>query len=324
MARFIHSVLQQNVAVVAGTVVSEDLPVNPLSHIFITLKFSQNQADTQLTFANIAAMLTKIEVLFKGSAVFSMSGIDAMAAGLFILGFESWGVNADGGDDDLRSFTFIVPLTRSLYSPRECYPASTRGELILQMTYAATFTQIDLVTAQIETIELPDASPERFLRMTTLSVTPASTGELDVDLPIGNDISDIVLFGTTIPTGSTATRTIEFIQLLMNNERKFYSQSNFETLHNMAGRKRAAPGYWGSHTHQTDGAIFAQFADVTAVDAADHILSNHLHVPFDVTGDGIYILQTAGLSGLKLRIDAGNTSALRVIPCEIVSAARRL
>lgn len=324
MPRFIHSVLAQNETITANTVVSYDLPVNPLSHILLTVKFAQDQANTQLTFANIAAMLSKVEVLYKGSAVLSMNGIDALAAGIFVGGFESWGVNALGADNELRSFTYLLPLTRFLYSPRECYPSSTRGELILQVTYASSFTQIDGASAQIETIELPDASPERYLKMTTLSVTPSATGELDIDLPIGNDISDLVLWGTTIPTGATATTTIQYIQLLLDNERKWFSQSNFETLHGMAGRLRAAPGYWGSHTHDLADAAYAQYMDTSPPDPVNHILSNHLHVPFDVTKDGLYILPTAGLSSLSCRISAGDTNPLRVIPCEIVSAARRV
>ena len=42
---FIHSVLAQNEAVTAGTVISYDLPVNPLSFIMCTLKFQQNKAN---------------------------------------------------------------------------------------------------------------------------------------------------------------------------------------------------------------------------------------------------------------------------------------
>ncbi len=324
MARFIHSVLAQNESVTAGTTISYDLPVNPLSFILLTLKFAQDQANTQLTFANIAAVLSKVEVLFKGSGVFSMSGLDALAAGIFIPRFESWGVNALGVDNELRSFTFMIPMTRELYSQRECYPASTRGELIMQITYASSFTQIDGVSAQIETVELPDASPERYLKMTTLSVTPSATGEIDIDLPIGNDISDLVLWGTTIPSGTTATTTLGYVQILLNNERRYYSQTNFETAHNAAGRMRAAPGYWGSHTHDLVESTYSQYDDTSPPDPVNHILSNHLHIPFDVTKDGLYILQTAGLSQLVARINAGDTSPMRVIPCEIVSASRRL
>ena len=324
MARFIHSVLAQNQSVTADTVVSYDLPVNPLSFILFTLRFTQDQANTQLTFANIPAMISRLEVLFKGSAIFSMSGLDALATGLFVADFESWGVNADGLDNDLLSFTFLVPMGRKMYDPKEAFPRSTRGELILQVTYASSFTQIDAVLAQIETLELPDAAPERYLKMTTLSVTPSATGELDIELPIGNVITDLVLWGTTITTQTTLTRTIEFIQILLDNERRFYSQINFETLHNMSGRKRAAPGYWGSHVHRLTAAAFAQYDDVSAVIPADHILSNHLHVPFDVTGDGLYALDTKGRSDVVIRISAGDTNALRVVPAELVSAAEIL
>ncbi len=319
---FTHSVLVPNESVSEGSVQSPDLPVSPLSHILLTLKFAQNQADTQLAFANILAMISKVEVLYKGSAVFSMNGLDMLACGLFICGFESWGVNADGMDDDLRSFTFLIPLGRKLYSPRECFPRSTRGELILQVTYASTFTQIDGVSAQIETVELPDAAPEQFLRMTTLAVTPTATGQVDIDLPIGNLMSDLVLFGTTIPAADVATTTIQEIEIRVDNDERYYSRSYFETLHNMAGRMRAAPGHHGSHTHVCYHATPAAGDKTDPVDPSDHILKNHLHVPFDIHHDGQFILDAKGLSSFVLRLQAGDMSAIRVIPCEVVAAAK--
>ena len=162
---FIHSVLAQNESVAVGTVVSYDLPVNPLSHIMITVKAQQN-------LANVATLL---------------------------LGFEQWGVNAHGNDDDYRTIMYLVPLGRKLYWPREAFPRSTRGELILQITYGDPFGGWSDHKVQIETVEMPDAAPERFLRMTTLSVSATAAGELDVEIPIGNPISDLILFGTTIP-----------------------------------------------------------------------------------------------------------------------------
>ncbi len=78
---FTHSVIVPNESVTAGTSPSWDCPVSPLSHLLCTVKFAQNQANTQLTFANIALMISKLEVLYKGSAVCSLNGIDLMAAG---------------------------------------------------------------------------------------------------------------------------------------------------------------------------------------------------------------------------------------------------
>lgn len=318
---FIHSILAHDETVTAGTVVSYDLPVNPLSHILLTLKHAQNLADDALGFANVPAMIDKVEVLYKGSAVFSMSGIDMLACGIFVNGFESWGANNDGSDDDERAFTFLVPMTRKLYSPVECYPASTRGELVLQITYAAAFTDIDTVRAQIETVEIPGAEASQFIKMTTLSVTPAAAGQLDIELPIGNDISELVMTGATIPAGTADTATLNQLEILVDNINKFYAESNFETINNMAGRMRAAPGYFGYHVHRLTGATFAQWDDTSPVIPADHIINCHLHLPFDIFRDGEFALKTAGKSDVILRLDAGDTGAIRVIPVEVVKSA---
>ncbi len=320
---FTHSVVVPNETITAGTSPSYDLPVAPLSHCLLTIKFAQDQANTQLTFANIAAMISKLEVLYKGSAVCSLNGIDLLAAGILLCNFESWGLNMTGADNELVSFTYLVPFGRELYSPVEAYPRTARGELVLQVTWASSFTQIDGASLQCEAVELPDSSPERFLKLTSSAVTPSATGEFDVELPIGNAISDVILWGTTIPSGSTATTTIQTISIRKNNSEYMYSKSYFETLHNMAGRLRAAPGYWGSHIHQYDDSTYAQYQDTGAPKPSNHILGNHLLVPFDVRRDGVHMLRTEDATGLDIRIDAGDTNAVRVIPCEIVSISNR-
>jgi len=320
---FNHSVIVPNETVTAGTSPSYDLPVSPLSHCLLTIKFAQNQANTQLTFANIAAMIDKVEVLYKGSGVTSLNGLDLLACGLMVCDFESWGINMTGIDNDLLAFTFLIPFGRQLYSPVECYPSQSRGELVLQVTWAASFTQIDGVSLQVEAIELPDAHPERFLKMTTSHVTFVGTTEQDIELPIGNQISDIVLWGTTIPALDVATRTISSIQIRKNNSEYMYSRSNFETLHNMAGRMRAAPGYYGSHTHQLLAAAFAQYDHTSQPAPANHILANHLLVPFDVRRDGVHILRTDDANDLNIRIKPDVAAAVRVIPCEVVAVSAR-
>lgn len=318
---FIHSVLAHNEAVVAGTVISYDLPVNPLSHTLVTLKYAQNLADLSLEFSNALLMIGKVEVLYKGSAVFSMSGVDAFACGILVNNFESWSMNEAGDDSDERSLTLLIPMTRTLYSQRECFPRTTRGELILQITYASSFTQIDTVIAQIETVELPEAAPEHFIKMTTLTKTPAAAGQVDIELPIGNRLSELVLYGGTIPVGAADIATLSKMEILVDNINHFYSEANIETIHGMAGRLRAAPGYHGNHVHRLVGAIFAQYDDTSLVIPANHVIANHLHIPFDIFKDGDYALETAGKSDVVLRLDTDNTGAIRVIPVEIVKAA---
>lgn len=323
MKKFLQSMMVTNESISAGQVFTKDLPVHPLSHALVTLKFAQDQANTQLTFANVLAMLTKIEVLYKGSGVFSLSGLDTFAVGRFVVGFESWGVNVTGTDNDLNSFTFLVPFGRKLFDSKECYPASMRGELQLQLTFASSFTQIDAVTLQVSTFELLEAAPEHFLRCTTLVRTPTATGDTEIDLPIGNMLSDLVLWGTTIPAADTSTTTIQNVRLQVDNVEQYYTRSFFESLHNSAGRRLPAPGYWAAHTHQTDQASFTQYDDTSANKPSNHVLSNHLWMPLDINRDGEYALDTRSLSDLELVIDVGDTNPLRVIPCEIVAASDR-
>jgi len=315
---FIHSILEKNQPVAGGDIKSYDLPVNPLSHTLVTLKYTRTDAAAAgvPTYPIVIALLEKIEVLYKGSGVFSMSGADAVACGLLVCGFESWGHNYLGVAVEETSFTFLVPMGRVLYDPKECFPRSTRGELILQLTYAAALTGATAVKAQIETVELPDASPEQYLRMTTLTKTTEALGEHDVELPIGNPISELVMFGEVFPAAAADDATLGFIQILVDNYRRFYSHTEFETVHNMAGRMRCPPAYWFGHTHWLQAAAALtgwQFP-------GNHLLKEYVHLPFDIFRDGRYILNTAGKSDVIVRIhvDTAAEQDLRVIPCEIV------
>ena len=318
MAVFTHSVVAQNEAVTAGTVVSYDLPVSPMSFVVLTLKFLQNLANTQILIANIMAAISKVEVLYKGQAVISMSGLDLGALNAHILSFVPWAVNCVGDNNDVLSYSWIIPFGRRPYSPDEAFPSTKRGELVLQITYAASFTNLDAVYCQVESVELPEASPSKFVKATTLVGTPAATGQFDVSLPIGNVISDLLLWATTIPSADTATRTIEDLQVRKGNKEIFYSKANFESLHAIQGLFAQMPVQFGSHIHQLDGASYAQYMDTSAVKAANHMFPNHLHVPLDVLGDGTYALETADATSLCVRVTAGDTNALRVVPVEIV------
>lgn len=317
---FIHSVLAQDETVTAGSVHTWDLPVNPLSHILVTFKCAQDKADTAMSLYVFLYQIAKIEVLYKGSAIFSMRGIDAWAASLFTTGFEPWANNWDGKDNDEVSMTTLIPMGRIPYSPVECFPRTTRGELVLQITFKTPFQFISDTRVQIETVELPEASPERYLRQTTLNATPAAVGEFDIELPIGNPISGILVYCHIKPEADTDLATTEYAQILVDNQRRFYSHINYETWHNMAGMYHQPPGYWGLHRHSIDGAAYAQFMETSYPRPTDSIYGWWNYLPFDVFKDMSMCLETAGKSDVVLRIYAGVQETVPVIPCEIVPA----
>lgn len=320
---FIQSILAHDVPVVASTVVTYDLPVNPLSHILLTIKCARlgTLATDVPPFMSIPTLLTRIEVLYKGSAVYSLSGVDCMASGLLVNGFESWGVNAVDVENAEWAVTLLVPLTRILYSPLECFPRSTRGELILQLTYSAASAEFDDVRQQIETVELPDASASQFIKQTTLSATPTANVPLDIPLPIGNPISEILLWQWQIQAATVDTPAIDKMEILVDNINHFYPESFTEVIQNMPGRMRCPPGYWGYHTHKLILPAVSAGQQVSAPKPANHILACYMHLPFDIFRNGEYALKTAGASAVTLRLDVVAFGALRIIPIEVVGAA---
>ena len=318
MAEFIHSVLANYETVTAGTVITYDLPVNPLSFIMLTLRFQQDKADVQLDWDNVDAMLSKVEVLYKGSAVFSINGSDLEALQCMLMGYEPWIHNRIGADDEFTYFNWLIPLGRKLYHPAECFPRSTRGELQLQITYAAAFTDIDAVKVLLETVELPEANPGRYLRVTTLSKTPAAAGELDIELPIGHPIAGVLFYGTTVPLADANTQTLQYLQILVDNYRRYFSETNFEIWHNLAALRYKPPIAHGYHIHQIDGAAYAQYMDTSVVKYRNDRCLQHHWIDFDPNRDDMYLLQTSGKSDVIARIYAGDTNAMRVLPCELV------
>src|SRR5574341_1481025 len=78
MPDFLRSVLAQKEAVTASTTVTYDLPVNPLSAIFLTFAWRDGAAvgNTADPIADLLSFISKVEVLFKGQAIISASGAD--------------------------------------------------------------------------------------------------------------------------------------------------------------------------------------------------------------------------------------------------------
>ncbi|GAH19848.1 unnamed protein product, partial [marine sediment metagenome] len=113
--------------------------------------------------------------------------------------------------------------------------------------------------------------------------------------------------------------SLAYLQILVDNYRRFYSHTNFETVHNMAGRMRCPPGFWFGHQHYQSAVSSLSGWQLPGND----LLKEYLHLPFDISRDGRYILETAGKSDVILRVNvdtAGEDKKIRVIPCEIVPA----
>lgn len=299
--KFIHSVIAQNKSVAVDETHTWNLPINPISHLIVTIR-CLNVAAVEATKYEIENVIKKLEVLYKGASIFSIRGVDLDTYGALTLKNLPIFLNQVATINGVRALTLPVPFGRKLMNPDECFPKTLKGELQLQITInsAAATPNITTLELQIESVELPEATPKQYCRVTTIEKTPTAVGLHDVDLYIGNKLIAVMLQATTVPIGAVWTKSISYLSLLRNNEEYDYSKTNWESLHGMLINKighREPYDLDADHDHYMDASL----------------------LDFDPLGDDKYLLDTAGLSSLKLRIYADIANLIRVYPIELVA-----
>lgn len=323
MAEFRRTILIDDETPSADGDYTYDLPIDPISFITITLKCLNNGTNTKATLAQILGALENIQVIYRGSAIYQINAADLYALNCVMFGRQTLQENVINTDNATRAVTLILPFGRKLYDPKECFMATKRGELQLKLSVDIADTGYDGVIFLVETTELLGATPEQYLKVYTLSTTPSATGDLDVDLPRGNKLAGILLWGTTIHSGTAWTTTIDKVQLLLDNVRRYYNESKAEALHgDMGGRFVAANAYAEKFHRENTASSYTQNADTATEEQDDSDISNYQFMNFGIDMPADYLIDTATLSEIKVRITAGDTNALRVIPVELVKAAR--
>lgn len=320
MARFLRTVVHQDITVTAaGTPTDKNLGVNPLSFLLVTVRAVIAAANATPLYANLLAALSDVSVLFKGTSMIAGSLTDLAMLNGFLLGRfpKHQTIN-----DDANVVTWItVPLLfgRRPYWMNEAFPATRAGDLVLRTTPAASFTGITTPTLQVEQIELLDAVPQQFLKYTTFNKTPTATGEHDIDLPLGNPIVGVGLFGTTAP-GAAATgfnASLGTVKLLVDNVESYYSLANWESLRGDVALRAEQFYDFAGHDHETPNAVAAG-AETSDVADADLVDRQHAYLDFDPLTDGNYLLETEGRGRIHLRVNADVADAIRVLPIELI------
>lgn len=315
---FLRSVLAQDESVTASTTVTYDLPVNSLSHVLFTLLFA-NDTGTITNYSAVAAALAqiaKMEVLFRGQSIISGSASDLARIMQYVTGWPIGQVQQVDTDNAYRAMTIPICLGRRPFDPLECFPETRKGELQLQVTYAAAQTGIDTLKAQVETVELLGAKPSNHLKITTHSLTPAAAGEVDLDLPIGNMLLGALLYSTTTPAGATTTISADYARLQVDNVERYFAKANWESLRGEGQLRAPMLLHNQGHTHYLSSVAAA--GDVDQQEAGVTGLEKYAFLDLDPRGDGQYALDTSKAHRVNLRLYAGDTNAIRCLPVELV------
>lgn len=315
---FLRTVLVQNRSESADRVFQEDLPVNPLSAILVTLRMQNAAATPASAIADYYAMMTDVGVTFRGQDVIRGSLLDLAVLNAIVTGWTPWGYLQFSADDAFMSLTVPICFGRRPFDGKECFPSTRRGDLVFEATVDAATTEFDTLSVQIETIELLEQQPERFLKYTTVANTFSTTGQEAIRLPIGNPLLGALLFGTTVPAAAARTATWEQLRLKIDNVEAGYARTNWETLHGEIMRRIKGDAlFLHGHNHGVNAAGAGE-EDTDLVIRQAGALNSYGYLDYDPWMDGEFAIDTAGRADVVIQRDSGTADAGRCLPVELV------
>lgn len=321
MPRLLRNILVPSYIPSADEVRSFDLPVNPLSVVLLCLR-PLNDTGTLANYARyraICAALNRVTIARNGQNIISMRGEDIASFNWLRWGMQPWEANPDNVDNERRAVVLPIPLGRYPYHPTSCFPATKRGELTIELDVDIADTGYDGLQMSIETIELPDAKPKEFEKRTQLALTWPATGTNDMELPMGNLVRGILLFGTTGFAGAAPAPSWGRVKCLLDNVEAGFSNTDWEVLMADAALWGRIPNLAGDHKHTVDAAG-AGIEQTTSVFDMCEDYTQYAYLDFDPTGDDTYSLDTKGANSFKLRAEAETADAVRAVVVESLKA----
>lgn len=322
MAQILHRTLTAARAVAAaGETFTFDLPVNPLSVILLTFRALNNVLVNVTHLSDWMAKYTNINVRYRGASIIDGRLDDLMVAMMSRNGWQPGVGQENNVNNDVRSLTVPLMFGRRAYDVDECFPATRRGDLILSITAAADAGGLDGHDVQIETIELLDATPSRFIKVTETQQAMAAIGAQSIALPIGNKLLGVLLRPFAFPTGAANTCSFGEISLEVDNVEVMYSHTNWQTLHGIFSRR--VPRAWTGleHVHPYNAAAVATEYFTRQGNADFTLHQNYGYLELDPHNDSAFALDTRGAADVSLSIVSGTADVAnvsRIYPIELI------
>lgn len=325
MMNLLHSVTVQNQNQGSDGVFSHELSVNPLSVILICLR-PLNETATLTNFAmylTICDAINRVSVLFRGQSIVSMTGRDLAMLAYYRHGCQFLQPTHSDANNARRCVVLPIFLGRGAYDSKSCFPASRSGELVLELDLDDADTGYDDLQYTVETIQLIGAKPSEYERKVQLVRTNSATGINDLDVPIGNVIRGILLFGTTVFSGAAPVPSWGRVSTVVDGVEIGYAGTDFEvSLGLSALRGIQVPAYDG-HQHRfedTAGAISDVLTNAPGANrVGDDGFLNYSFLNFDPMGDDSLSINTKNVSRFQIRADVETADLVRAIPIERIS-----
>lgn len=322
--RFLRTIVSDFQALTASADITPiDLPVNPLSHLILTLALTKNvlAADTGLgqLMIPIIQQITDLSIRHRGENIIQGSLQDIAVINAVLHGqLPAVGEMAQA-DNEIQFVSIPISFSRMPYAHDEGFPATQRGNLRFHMTAGAISSLYDAALWSLEAVELIEDDPKQFIKYTTQTRTIAATGRQKIPLPIGNEILGLLLFDPNDETDSTTTFGMTKIKLMKDNVEQYYGECSWRAIREaMVRRCKNWTLGWG-HIHGQAAADTDTGEELQLT--ADRPPLQYGFLDFDPLKDGSYSLETAGAASLDLDIDAGvaGNAVVRCLPIELIN-----
>lgn len=323
MSRFNHSICVQDNLPAADGVYTHDLAVNPLSVVLLKLG-PLNDTGTLANFCSYLALcdaVNRISVFHRGEVIHNSKGVDLAALNYFRHGIMPYqGLHIDT-DDFRRCAVLPLFLGRFPFDKTSCFPASRRGELVIELDLDIADTGYDGLRYSIETIELMDAKPREYERKTALNQTFAATGDQDVELNPGLVNRGLLLWGTTAFTGASPAPSWGRIKLMLDNQEHSFQATDWEVSQMLTSLWGRQPPAYDAHKHRvtTDGNAQTALATNAGPYDVGTLWQNYTYLDLDPTRDDEYSIDTKGKNRFNLRPNVETANAVRILQIEKVS-----
>jgi len=324
--RYLHSIALPLTTIATGASITPfDLPVNPLSGVLLRFSITRAAPAALLTYEavdDLITAITAVRILHKGEQVVSGSLRDLMMVNAIYQRLTPGATKLHPVGAAVDSIVFPLCLGRRMYDPISCFPATSRGNLRMEMDTAAFPTAYAALQLAVEAIELIEAQPTERVKYVTQART-AVVGQFDAPLPIGNPLLGIVMFDTGLATLATDVSSWGTVKLLKDNVEQYHPLSDFATISGMLGMQMQTDFYLrAGHVHK----FVAADALASMTDSAAELISTgsrgYGYLDYDPLRDGSYQLETQGASDIKIRGTGASATAVRYLPIERVQNAK--
>ncbi len=324
MAQILRTVaLRDRSLPAAGETAQIDLPVNPISALVCTLKYTNATAAPPSYSAWEAAFakLSNINIRYRGATLVDGKALDLAVMYSILSGIAPWPGQVSDANGYVRSITFPIIFGRRWADPAQCFPATRRGDLVLEWTADSDPTGSANYTLSVETVEILDAQPASFFKVTTTNRIMTAGDTNEITLPIGNKIMGLLLRAATYPDGSSRNSSMADVRLEVDNVEVMYSRTEWEGLQGEIGRLLPAGWAWLSHRHRSNIASTYTQNEYT-LEAVHDIASvqAYAYLDLDPLRDGSYTLNTQGAASVTLNVtsDVTDTIESRILAVELV------